>query len=447
MRALLVSYAFPPVGGAGVQRMLKLAKYLPENGVTPSVLTVKNPSVPILDASLSRELPPGLDIGRARTLEPGYGAKAMAWKATSTPHPGIAERLTARATRAARSLLSPDPQLLWLPGAGIALAARLLSRNPVDAVLISGPPFSSHLLALLARLRPGVAVVLDYRDEWTTTRGVYEMAGSAKVDATLERLCLRAAHKVTTATEAFRTRLLERFSFLSAEDVVAIENGYDPADLPAEQPAPPRDRLVLSHVGTVFRLTSAQGLLEGVRRLHAREPELARRLELRFVGRIVDSEERFFQGTEALGVRRIGYVEHSRAIEELARCHVALCLLDDCEGAERVYPAKIFEILALRRPCLALCPEGALADLVRSRGLGDVVAPRDVDRIASALGDRLRQFESGRLPQSSAPIDPDRFDRRRQAARFAKVFAGAQTKARKSLSAKPARVLATEAGP
>ena len=57
MRALVVAYAFPPVGGAGVQRVAKLVKYLPLYGVTPSVLTVKNPSVPVRDDSLGRDLP------------------------------------------------------------------------------------------------------------------------------------------------------------------------------------------------------------------------------------------------------------------------------------------------------------------------------------------------------------------------------------------------------
>ncbi|HLK35258.1 MAG TPA: hypothetical protein VKU41_00810, partial [Polyangiaceae bacterium] len=61
MRALIVSYSFPPVGGAGVQRVLKLAKYLPAYGITPALLTVENPSVPVRDASLERDVPLGLE--------------------------------------------------------------------------------------------------------------------------------------------------------------------------------------------------------------------------------------------------------------------------------------------------------------------------------------------------------------------------------------------------
>src|SRR5581483_9788229 len=48
-RVLLVAYQFPPVGGAGVQRVTKFVKYLPRHGWDVSVLTVANPSVPLYD--------------------------------------------------------------------------------------------------------------------------------------------------------------------------------------------------------------------------------------------------------------------------------------------------------------------------------------------------------------------------------------------------------------
>src|SRR5687768_16086327 len=78
MRALIVCYVFPPVGGAGVQRVLKLVKYLPRYGITPSVLTARAPSVPLVDPSLVSDVPPGTEVVRVRTFEPGYAAKQMA---------------------------------------------------------------------------------------------------------------------------------------------------------------------------------------------------------------------------------------------------------------------------------------------------------------------------------------------------------------------------------
>jgi glycosyltransferase involved in cell wall biosynthesis len=252
----------------------------------------------------------------------------------------------------------------------------------------------------------------------------------AAVGPALEHAALRATHAVTTATASFRAQLLARFPFLAPERVHAITNGYDRDDFPDVLPTPPPDRFVATYAGTIFRLTSARGLLGAVRRLHEREPALARLLELRFLGRIVDTELGAFEGMERLGVRRIGYVPHDRVIAELAASHLVLCLLDQAPGAERIYPAKIFELMALGRPCLTLAPPGALTDLVARHRLGTVLPPRDEAAIAQDLAARLRAFQDGAPRAEPPPEDVERFDRRQLAGEFAAVFRSASALAR-----------------
>jgi glycosyltransferase involved in cell wall biosynthesis len=431
LRALLVSYSFPPVGGAGVQRVVKLAKYLPHHGVWPAILTAANPSVPVHDASLLRDLPRGVEVARARTLEPAYAAKRAAWRAQGTPSVRSWRRsLAARGVRALSGLASqalfPDPQILWQPAALGVLARRLATRRD-DAVLVSGPPFSQFLLAPLARAGRA-AVVLDYRDEWSTTRSAYEMTRSriARIAGDpLEAALLRHAHAVVTATDEFRENLLSRFRFLDPGRVFSIPNGYDPDDFAAPLPAPAGDRFVVTYAGTVFSLTSARGLMDAVRALHGRSPEDARHLRLRFVGRIVDTELGAFDGTEALGVERVGYVPHEAVLHELAASHMTLCLLDDVPGTQRIYPAKIFELMRLGRPILTLAPpRSALARLVRAHDLGPVVHPRDTHAIASALELGLRSFrERGNAPATWRKTPGiERYDRRALAGEFAEIL-------------------------
>ena len=78
-KVLIITYLFPPVGGAGVQRTLKWTKYLPEFGWEPYVLTARNPSVPVYDKSLEAEMGKNLRIFRTRTLEIPYRLKRAAW--------------------------------------------------------------------------------------------------------------------------------------------------------------------------------------------------------------------------------------------------------------------------------------------------------------------------------------------------------------------------------
>ena len=438
LRALLVSYAFPPVGGAGIQRSVKLAKFLPEFEIDPSILTVKNPSAPLRDTTFDRDYPPGMEIVRARTLEPGYGVKQATWSSqTAASKVSLKKRVMGKGVGIAKQMLVPDPQVLWLPGAKLALTQRLV-RKADDVVFITAPPFSQFWLGALTRLRPGTAVVLDYRDEWSTLRTTYEMLQARFVAATgevMESALLRCAHAVTTATEEFRDNLLRRFSFLDPARVVAIPNGYDPDDFPSPLPPPPEDKFVVAYAGTIFKLTSAQGLLGAVRKLHEREPELAKLLSIRFMGRIVDTELESFDGTEALGVERLGYLPHDTVLEELSRCHMTLCLLDDVPGVERIYPAKIFELMHLGRPVLTLSPPGALTRLVERHRIGTVVAPRDEQAIATLLEERLRAFRDGdRQPPVSDDVDAEgiaAYHRRRLAGRFAEVMQEAVASARR----------------
>src|SRR3990170_8293534 len=69
-KVLIVSYYFPPLGGAGVQRVLKFVKYLPQLGWEPVILTVKNVQYPAYDASLLEEIPKEATIYRSGSFDP-----------------------------------------------------------------------------------------------------------------------------------------------------------------------------------------------------------------------------------------------------------------------------------------------------------------------------------------------------------------------------------------
>ena len=431
LRALVVSYAFPPVGGAGVQRAVKLVKYLPEHGVDAEVLTVQNPSVPVVDGTFDADLT-GVRVHRARSLEPGYAVKQAGLKGADTGETTSPRRRALRAAAGiARQLLVPDPQVLWLPGAIPAL--RRLAPD-FDVVVITAPPFSQFLLGPTVKRR-GAALVLDYRDEWATLRSSYEnLQGplNQALGGPLERRLIRHADAVVAATPAFRDSLLESFATLEPDRVHAISNGYDGDDFPSNLPQPSGDRLVLTYAGTVFRLTSPRGFLEAVRRVHEREPELARRLRVRFFGRVVPSEADAFEGMEALGVERHGYIPHGELMGHLTSSDVVLCIQDDVPGASRIYPGKIFELMKVGRPVLTLSPRGVLTELVARHRLGHVLPPHDVDAITDHLVTLLRQHrDHGAIAAPAIGADGGaQYHRRALAGRWAEGLRQATDRAR-----------------
>ncbi|MFN2380395.1 MAG: glycosyltransferase [Bacteroidales bacterium] len=69
-KILIITYYWPPCGGAGVQRWLKFSKYLPELGWEPYVVTVdpRHASFPAIDKSLEAEVHPSVRVYKTRAI-------------------------------------------------------------------------------------------------------------------------------------------------------------------------------------------------------------------------------------------------------------------------------------------------------------------------------------------------------------------------------------------
>jgi hypothetical protein len=78
LRLLVITYYWPPSGGAGVQRCLKFVKHLGSFGVEPTVLTVDpaEATYPVRDESLLAEVPAGVRVIRTATSEPFESIKS-----------------------------------------------------------------------------------------------------------------------------------------------------------------------------------------------------------------------------------------------------------------------------------------------------------------------------------------------------------------------------------
>ena len=74
---LIIVHDFPPAGGAGVQRVLKFVKYLPEFGWRSVVATATPESYAVLDATLNADIPVGTPIFRLPSFDPEQAAAAL----------------------------------------------------------------------------------------------------------------------------------------------------------------------------------------------------------------------------------------------------------------------------------------------------------------------------------------------------------------------------------
>ena len=69
-KVLVITYYWPPSGGAGVQRWLKFVKYFRGFGWEPVIYTPENPEVPAIDHSLIKDIPKDLTVLKTKVWEP-----------------------------------------------------------------------------------------------------------------------------------------------------------------------------------------------------------------------------------------------------------------------------------------------------------------------------------------------------------------------------------------
>lgn len=384
-KALIVSYNFPPVGGAGVQRPVKFVKHLREFGWEPVVLSVANPSVPVTDASLLADIPPGVKVYRARTLEPSYAAKnrfAGAGENRLATVKGIVKRGISR-------LLLPDLQVLWWPGFVYAYVEILLRERP-DVVFVSAPPFSSFIPAVALGRFFGRPVVLDYRDEWLFTRENWENstknALARRLDRFLERYALTRCTAFVTANKSYVDAICARYDGVPPEKGTVITNGYDEDDLGDPAPLPASGETVtIAYAGTVWRATSLAGFVRGLERFCAAGP--GEKIAVRIYGRVVAGEmEHFDRYAGSAPIEMRGYLDHGELLRETAAADILLLTLSDLPGAERIVTGKVFEYMATGKHILAILPEGETRAILREHYDNVTFASADPADICAALG-------------------------------------------------------------
>jgi glycosyltransferase involved in cell wall biosynthesis len=430
MRLLLVSHHFPPMGGAGVQRALKFARYLGDFGVAVTVLAGDDPDY-LQDASLLSELPPAVAVHRVphRTLlqrtmalrrggTAGPAAPAAPARASVAPAspsaPGVRWRDAVLAGWAA--LQWPDERGGWARAAE-AVGQRLLRERGHDVVMSTSPPVAAHALACRLARRAGLPWVADWRDLWTDNPSYARPAWRWALDQRLERRWHERADGIVTVTPSWQRLLRARAP--AATPVAFVPNGYDEADFAsAPEPASADGCWRLVHVGTLYAHQTPLPLLEAAERMLAAEPGLQARLRLRLVGAV---GSRFAPALSAFEARWPGVIEatgavgHAEAVAEMQRADALLLLVGGGAAARGVLPGKLFEYLRAGRPMLVVGEaDGDAAQLAQGHGHARVAAESDPGAIAAAM----RQMMATDGP-TARMTDGARFERRALAGELA----------------------------
>jgi len=391
VKALLVTLYFPPAGGGGVQRSLKLAQYLPPLGIETHVLAPEDPKWLHRDPEL--RVPTRAWVHRARYVGPRARKPAEDLRRSE----GL-QRALVQAQVTARRLLVPDASVTWNLTA-IPAALRIARREGIDVVLTTSPPGSLHLVGAAVQRATSARWVADLRDPLVAFQ--HRRADTAATRARqaaneqVARLVARRADAITCVSEAIAE---EMRTFEPRGVVRTIANGCDFDDF-AGLEYRPAERFRITHTGSFFGKRDPRPFLQALR-------DSGLDVVARFVGDFRSTDREW---AESLGLgdrlQLVDYAPHVESLRLQRDSEALLLLVPDADGRGRgVLSGKVFEYLAAGRPILAVVPpDGAAAALVRETGSGVVVAPDDVDGIRQALERLHGRFLNGGLPAVELP--------------------------------------------
>lgn len=376
---------FPPAGGGGVQRSLKLAQYLPGFGIETHVLAPEDPKWVHRDAEL--RVPTQAWVHRARYLGPRARKPAEELRAAD----GL-ERALVQAQVTARRLLVPDASVTWNLTA-MPSAIRIVRRERIDAVITTSPPGSVHLVGAAVRRATGARWLADLRDPLVAHQHRRSDTRAARArqaaNERLAQLVARQADAVSCVSEA----IADEVRGLGARGVVrTVANGCDFDDFAGlDYERAPRFRI--THAGSFFGQRDPRPFLQAL-------ADSGLDVVARFVGDFRSSDREW---AEELGLgdrlELVPYAPRSESLRLQRDSEALLLLVPDAGGRGKgVLSGKVFEYLAAGRPILAVVPpDGAAAALIRDTGAGVVVAPGDVAGIRVALEGLHAQYADGGL--------------------------------------------------
>jgi glycosyltransferase involved in cell wall biosynthesis len=387
-KVLIITYYWPPSGGAGVQRWLRFSKYLPQSGWEPVILTVdpKYAAYPAVDSSLENDVQKGTKV---------YKTKATDWfriyssDKSKIPSAGFAKNndnsLKEKFFRFVRgNLFIPDPRKGWNKYA-FRQACKIIETEGIHNVITSSPPHSTQLIGLKIKHKyPGIRWIADLRDPWTDIyyyEQFYPTFFSKKIDSWYEKRVLKKSDMIITVGPS-----LKRSFTLKAggnpDKIEIITNGYDEDDFKTIS-AIESSRFIITYVGTLSDKYPIDELLGVLAKIRNNGTDFL----LRFVGTVPENiKKRIISEISLDFIEFIPYAPHNEAIKFMTKSSLLLLIIPEHENNQNIITGKIFEYIASGKPVLCLGPEdGDAAAILMQNGFGECFDHKEISKIENYI--------------------------------------------------------------
>ena len=398
-KVLVITYYWPPSGGAGVQRWLKFVKYLPDFGIRPVVLTVDpaQAEYPFLDRSLEAEVTPELEVYRTRCKSVYESYKKFTASKTAPyggfvneSQPGFLQKI-ARFVRG--NFFLPDARRGWVKYA-FTEACHIIEKQNIDTIITTGPPHSTHLTGLKLKKKYKVKWIADFRDPWTTiyyNDSLYQTCWARRIDRRMEQSALDACdHLLLVSVDQQKLNVDPR-------KVTFLPNGYDPIDFDVKKYSFP-EVFTFCYTGTIASSYPVAKLLEAFVFLRTQIV-----FKLLFIGSVADGIKKNFIDSLGDTVEFIDFVSHPEAIEFMLSSNILLLIIPKTESNQFIMPGKVFEYLATGKSIMLVGPPGSkAAQIIKQAKAGAVFDYDDTEGMKKFMLQQYTSYRNKKYPETDS---------------------------------------------
>ncbi len=406
-KVLIITYYWPPAGGPGVQRWLKFVKYLRDFDIDPIVYIPENPNYPILDESLTREVPEDIQVLRRPIFEPYGLASIFSKKKAKRISAGIIQKEEKQSVLEKLmlwirgNLFIPDARKFWVRPS-IEFLSGFIEETKVKTIITTGPPHSVHLIGKGLKAKYDVQWIADFRDPWTSI-GYHHKLRLTKLAQSkhqkLERMVLNTADKITVTSGTTK----KEFEEISPKPIKVITNGFDGKPKTETLDAD----FTISHIGSLLTDRNPECLWQVLKELVDENKSFKERLKIQLIGVVGEEVWQSIQKHELEPfVKKYGYVSHDEVLKLQSKSQVLLLLEIDALRTTGIIPGKFFEYLNAKRPILGIGPKDwEVASIVTETKSGLVLTPQATSELKDVLLTWFGAYTSEGLTINSQGIE------------------------------------------
>lgn len=409
-KILILTYYWPPAGGAGVQRWLKFAKYLAEMGFELHIYTPENPEAPAFDNSLLKDVPANAIIIKKPIWEPFEIFKKLTNKKGNLNAGFLSEEKKDKTKWSEKlalfvraNLFIPDAKMFWIRPS-VRFLEQYIKDQKIELIISSGPPHSLHLIALKLQKILAIKWVADFRDPWTNIDFYKELPTLQLVDKYLHKLeknVLQRADKVIVVGPQMKK---EFKNIAPLAQIEIITNGFDSE---IAQNSFLDTKFSIVHIGSINVGRNHESFYQAIHHLVEENKSFKNSLQIKFIGKVdFEVKENISKYHLEPYIEFIKYIPYDQISKIQQSARLLYLPLNNTPNAKGILTGKFFEYLAAKRPIIAQGPkDGDVAQILLETNAGKIFDFDDKKALKEEIKNQFQDFLTGTTHFESRNIE------------------------------------------